>query len=56
MLIWEHFRGEFEKVAFVFVSDDMDWGRKELENQFQDLFFVGSGLNTSGTIRFKRNI
>ena len=27
------FREEYENVAFVFVSDDMEWGRKNLKNE-----------------------
>ena len=38
-----HFREECdtEKIAFLFVSDDMEWGRKNLKNKHKDLFFVG---------------
>ena len=38
------FREEFDNVAFVYVSDDMDWGRKNLKNRSGDLFFLGSGI------------
>ena len=38
------FREEFENVAFMYVSDDMEWGRKNLKNDNNgDLFFVGAG-------------
>ena len=29
------------QVIFLFVSDDMDWGRQNLKNKLGDLFFVG---------------
>ncbi len=33
---------ETEKVAFLYVSDDMDWGRKNIKNKkHKDVFFVG---------------
>ena len=42
----QHFRDECEtpKIAFLFISDDMEWGRSELKSvskKFGDLFFVG---------------
>ena len=42
----DHFREECdtEKIAFLYVSDDMEWGRQELkgiQKKHKDLFFVG---------------
>jgi len=39
----EYFREEYapKKAAFLYVSDDMTWGRKNLKAK--DLFFVGEG-------------
>ena len=42
----DHFREECdtEKIAFLYVSDDMEWGQKQLKSvqkKHQDLFFVG---------------
>ena len=42
----EHFRDECEteKIAFLYVSDDMEWGKQELakvQKKHQDIFFVG---------------
>ena len=37
----EHFREEYDPVAFLYVSDDPDWGKKNLKNKHKDLFFVG---------------
>lgn len=42
----EHFREECdtEKIAFLYVSDDMEWGKtnlKSVQKKYQDLFFVG---------------
>ena len=42
----QHFRDECEtpQIAFLFVSDDMEWGRSELKGvskKFGDVFFVG---------------
>ena len=41
----EHFREEFdsEPVAFLYISDDMAWGRKNIKDKHKDLFFVSSG-------------
>ena len=36
-------------MAFLFVSDDMGWGRKNLKNDNNDLFFVGSGEAAGST-------
>ena len=43
----EHFREEFDPVAFLYVSDDPEWGRKNLKNKHKDLFFVGKGIKFS---------
>ena len=35
---------ETEKIAFLYVSDDMDWALRELtkvQKKYKDLFFVG---------------
>lgn len=41
----EYFREELDdddsKTAFLYVSDDMDWGRKNVRNRHKDLFFAG---------------
>ena len=39
------FREEFDNCAFVYVSDDMAWGRNNLKNEHGDLFFAGAGEN-----------
>lgn len=28
---------------FLYVSDDMEWGEKNIKNDHKDLFFVGAG-------------
>ena len=41
----EHFAAEKKggtRVVFVFVSDDMKWGRQQLANE-RDLYFAGNG-------------
>ena len=38
----EYFNEEFENVVFIYVSDDMEWGRKKL-GKSTNLFFVGCG-------------
>jgi hypothetical protein len=30
-------------VAFLYISDDMEWGRKNVKNNHNDLHFVGTG-------------
>ncbi len=35
-------REEFDHPAFLYVSDDMEWGRRHLHGEQGDLFFVGS--------------
>jgi len=44
----DYFREENEpkKVAFLYVSDDMEWGKKNLK-KCKDLFFVGEGDEAS---------
>jgi hypothetical protein len=39
-------------VAFVYVSDDMAWGMKNLKNKKKDLFFVGSGGTSFDDVSF----
>ena len=40
----DHFREEFDNlVAFLYISDDMAWGRKNIKNKHKDLFFASSG-------------
>ena len=46
----EYFREEYDNVAFLYVSDDMDWGRKNLKHD--DLFFVGEGNEEDDSIAF----
>ena len=36
-----------DNVAFLYISDDMKWGRKNLKDKENDLYFVGMG-NTNG--------
>ena len=36
-----------DNVAFLYISDDMKWGRKNLKDKENDLYFVGLG-NTNG--------
>jgi len=44
------FRDEYENVAFLYVSDDMEWGRKNLKNKHGDLV-KGSFINDVTLIR-----
>ena len=37
------FREDYENIAFLFISDDMEWGRKNIKDKHNDLFFVGVG-------------
>ena len=42
----EHFREECttKAIAFLYISDDMEWGRTQLKNvkkKYKDLFFIG---------------
>jgi galactoside 2-L-fucosyltransferase 1/2 len=36
----------FQNVAFVFVSDDLEWVEKTLGNPLDDCFYIGSSLVT----------
>jgi len=36
-------REDFNKPAFLFVSDDMQWDKQKIKDKHGDLFFVGSG-------------
>jgi len=38
----EYFTNEYDNVVFVYVSDDMEWGRKKL-GKAKNIFFVGCG-------------
>ena len=40
---FEYFRSEYGNVIFVFVSDDMAWGRKNLAGKNNDVYFEGCG-------------
>ena len=35
-------REEFDNVAFVYISDDMKWGKKNLK-KVENIFFLGCG-------------
>lgn len=38
----DYFRDEHDgNTVFFYVSDDMDWGRKNIRNKNKDLYFVG---------------
>ena len=41
----DYFREEFKNVAFLWVSDDMEWGEANFGNA-KDIFFAGSGDNS----------
>ena len=36
-------RSEYANPAFIYVSDDMIWGRLNILNPHKDVFFVGDG-------------
>lgn len=38
----DYFRAEFQNVVFLWISDDMNWGRKNFKN-YTDTFFIGNG-------------
>ncbi len=38
----DYFTEEFENVVFVYISDDMEWGRKKMR-KVANVFFVGCG-------------
>lgn len=40
----EFFREDYAPTAFLYVSDDPEWGKKKLKNKHKDLFFVGKGM------------
>lgn len=42
----DKFREDYDNVAFLFVSDDMPWGKKNIKDKNNDLFFVGKGEST----------
>ena len=37
----EEMRESYDNVAFLYVSDDMKWGRKKLKDKENDLYFAG---------------
>ncbi len=58
----DYFREEYDEdgeggVAFLYVSDDMDWGRRELGGgEHDDVFFVGEGNEDDDSIAFDLGI
>ena len=41
---FSYFRKRYKNVAFIYVSDDMNWGKQNLEKFSQDdIFFAGNG-------------
>ena len=38
------FRADYNNIAFLFVSDDMEWGRENLDEE-ENIFFAGSGID-----------
>ena len=40
----DYFREEFPNPVFIYVSDDMAWGREKLEDRHRDLYFEGDIL------------
>ena len=39
----EYFKEEFDNVVFLWISDDMEWGRKNFKTR-KDIFFMGSAV------------
>ena len=50
----DYFREEHENVIFLYVSDDMEWGKKNLKNKEKDLFFIGTILTANFHFSFKQ--
>ena len=50
------FREEYENVAFMYVSDDMEWGKENLPNDKGDLFFVGDGQENDDSIGMLKSL
>ena len=43
----DYFRQEYQQVAFLWVSDDMQWAKTNIKDKHRDLYFVGTfGLYT----------
>ena len=36
-----------DNIAFLYVSDDMKWGRGNIKDKENDLYFVGMGSNSN---------
>ena len=47
----DYFREEFDNVVFLWISDDMDWGRKHFK-KYKDIFFVGNGNEVTDAIGY----
>ena len=37
----DYFREEYGQVVFLWVSDDMEWAKKNIKNKDRDIYFVG---------------
>lgn len=42
----DHFREEYNHVAFLWVSDDMDWAKTNIKDRHRDLHFLGMRLTS----------
>ena len=49
-------REEYDNVAFLYVSDDMDWAFKNLEDKEGDLFLIGDGNEDPDGIAFDLSV
>ena len=39
-----------DNVAFLYISDDMKWGRANIKDKENDLYFVGAGISNDSTL------
>ena len=39
-----------DNIAFLYVSDDMKWGRANIKDKENDLYFVGMGSSISNNV------
>ena len=47
----DYFKEEFDNVVFLWISDDMDWGRKHFK-KYDDIYFVGNGNEVTDAIGY----
>merc|ERR1712018_837744 len=56
----EMYREKYKNIAFVYISDDLEWGKQMIQKKAQrrniDIYFVGDGTKTKERTRDRDSI